>query len=595
MGESSWLQEESFQSWGNYKRALLATPARLRNRMFARAVVSEEITAMKARSGADMKRNLTWWDLLWFGVGAVVGAGIFVITGVEAKNHAGPAIIISYALSGFSAMLSVFCYTEFAVEIPVAGGSFAYLRVELGDFIAYIGAGNIVLEYVIGGAAVARGFTSYLASLIFNGVDVSDKLRIHTNLQAGYNLLDPIAVAILIICGLLAIWSTKGTSYVNWIATVVNCFIITFIIIAGLVHSNVHNLTDTFNPFGVRGIFSAASVLFFAYLGFDAVSTMAEEVKNPARDIPIGLIGSMSLCTVIYMMMALTLSLMVPYTLIDEGAPFSVAFATIGWKWAKYIVALGALKGITTVLLVSCVGQARYLAHIARANLIPPWFAKVSPRTQTPINATTTMILASGIVGFFTDLPILGNLLSMSSLFIFFLVAVALLVRRYYVPNQTSTTHATLFGVYLAVIIASSIAIAAYWGMNGSGYVLYAICGPIWFIATLLMAVTLKQLRQPMTWGVPLVPWLPSLSIAFNVFLLGSLDRASFVRFGYWTLIMLVYYFFFGLHASFDAATAPSGDVMEPKRVSDAEAMTTDGENTVTGPSAMLVPPGEHH
>ena len=121
MGESAWLQEESFQSWGNYKRALLATPARLRNRMFARAVVSEEITAMKARSGADMKRNLTWWDLLWFGVGAVVGAGIFVITGVEAKNHAGPAIIISYALSGFSAMLSVFCYTEFAVEIPVAG------------------------------------------------------------------------------------------------------------------------------------------------------------------------------------------------------------------------------------------------------------------------------------------------------------------------------------------------------------------------------------------------------------------------------------------------------------------------------------------
>jgi APA family basic amino acid/polyamine antiporter len=373
---------------------------------------------------------------------------------------------------------------------------------------------------------------------------------------------------------------------VNWIATVINCFIISFVIIAGLAHADARNLTENFNPFGVRGIFSAASVLFFAYLGFDAVSTMAEEVKDPARDIPIGLIGSMSICTFIYMMMALTLSLMVPYTQIDEGAPFSVAFASVGWTWAKYVVAIGALKGITTVLLVSAVGQARYLAHIARAHLIPPWFARVNSKTQTPINATSTMIVASSIVGFFTELPILGNLLSMSSLFIFFLVAVALLVRRYYVPGETTTRHGALFGVYLAVIVGASVVIAAFWGMNGKGYVVYAICGPVWFVATLAMHVTLRQLRRPKTWGVPLVPWLPSLSIAFNVFLLGSLDRASFVRFGYWTAIMLVYYFFFGLHASFDAAT----EVVAPKRVSDAEALTATGDGAVTGPTAALVP-----
>lgn len=392
--------------------------------------------------------------------------------------------------------------------------------------------------------------------------------------------------------GLLASWSTKGTSYVNWIASVLNMFIISFVIIAGLAHSNPHNLTDDFFHFGPRGIFSAASVVFFAFLGFDAVSTMAEEVKNPARDIPIGLIGSMLICTFVYMMMALTLALMVPYSQIDEGAPFSAAFSSVGWNWAKYIVALGALKGITTVLLVGAVGQARYLAHIARAHLIPPWFARVSTRTQTPINATATMILASAVVGFFTDLPILGNLLSMSSLFIFFLVAVALLVRRYYVPNETSATHATLFSVYLAVIIASSIAIAAYWGMDRSGYVVYYICAPLWFLATLAMHVTLRTLRRPKTWGVPLVPWLPSLSIAVNVFLLGSLDRASFVRFGYWTALMLVYYFLFGLHASFDAAASP--DVAPPKRVDDAEALTVSGEDAVMGPGAALVPPAEY-
>lgn len=587
---SSWLPEESFQSWSNYRHALLATPGRLKDRVFARTLISEELTDIKSRSNVDMKRTLTWWDLIWFGIGAVVGAGIFVITGEEAKNHAGPAIIISYAIAGFSAMLSVFCYTEFAVEIPVAGGSFAYLRVELGDFVAFIGAGNIVLEYVIGGAAVARGWTSYFSSLIFSGTDVSDKLRFTTNLAEGYNKLDPIAVGILILVGLLAIWSTKGTSYVNWIASLVNLFIIAFVIIAGLAHANPKNLTTDFSPFGVRGIFSASSVLFFAYLGFDAVSTLAEEVKNPPRDIPIGLVGSMIICTFIYIMMALTLSMMVPYYAIDEGAPFSVAFASVGWTWAKYIVALGALKGITTVLLVSAVGQARYLTHIARAHLIPPWFALVNRTTQTPVNATATMIAASAIVGFFTDLPILGNLLSMSSLFIFFLVAVALLVRRYYVPKETSVRHGTLFSVYLGLIIASSIAIAAFWGMNGSGIVVYAVCGPIWFAATLAMAVTLKPLRQAKTWGVPLVPWLPSLSIACNIFLLGSLDRASFVRFGIWTGIMMVYYFFFGLHASYDAAGELGRGTTMAKKVRDEEELTVTRAGLVTGPTAALPP-----
>lgn len=595
---SAWLPEESFQSWGNYGRALRSTPSRLKDRLLARSEVSSEVTDMKGRSAVAMKRTLSWWDLVWFGIGAVVGAGIFVITGVEAKDHAGPAIVVSYAIAGVSAMLSVFCYTEFAVEIPVAGGSFAYLRVELGDFVAFIGAGNIVLEYVIGSAAVARGWTSYFASLVFSGTDVSDRLRITTGLTDGYNKLDPMAVGILVLVAILATWSTKGTSYVNWIASIVNMLIIAFVIIAGLAHANSRNLTTDFLHYGVRGVFSAASVLFFAYLGFDAVSTLAEEVKNPARDIPIGLVGSMLICTFIYMMMALTLTLMVPYYAIDAGAPFSVAFASVGWHWAKYIVALGALKGITTVLLVSVVGQARYLTHIARAHLIPPWFARVNSTTHTPIRATVTMALASSVVGFFTDLPILGNLLSMSSLFMFFLVAVALLVRRYYVPSETSVRHGALFGIYMATIIGSSIAIAAHWGMNGSGNVLYAVCGPVWLLATLAMAVTLKPLRKPVTWGVPLVPWLPSLSIAFNIFLLGTLDRASFIRFGVWTGVMLVYYFLFGLHASFDAAKAGNAELHPRKMIPDEEALAaSDSRNTnaesapVTGPSATLPPP----
>jgi APA family basic amino acid/polyamine antiporter len=534
--------------------------------------VEEEIE-IKRRSGAAMKRSLTWWDLMWFGVGAVIGAGIFVITGQEANGTAGPAIIVSYALAGISAMLSVFCYTEFAVEIPVAGGSFAYLRVELGDFIAFIGAGNIVLEYIVGGAAVARGWTSYFATLINKN---PTQLQISTNFHTGYNELDPIAVVILLLTAAVAIWSTKGTSIVNYIATVVNMFIIAFIIIAGLAHAKAENYRP-FLPYGVRGIFSAASVLFFAYLGFDAVSTMAEETKNPGRDIPIGLLGSMTICTILYVLMALTLCLMVPTPEIDQNAPFSVAFETVGWKWAQYLVALGALKGITTVMLVSAVGQARYLTHIARSHLIPPWFGIVNERTKTPVNATATMVAATAIIAFFTALDILGDLLSLSSLFIFFLVAVGILVRRYYIPGVTTRKHGVLFFFFLFIIIAASVAVAMYWGLSPNGTILYAVFTPIWFLGTLGLAVFVPQVRTPKIWGVPLVPWLPSLSIALNIFLLGTLDKLSFERFGIWTAAILVYYFFFGLHASYDTAINQKKELAAYK-IKDAE----EGQNVKT-------------
>lgn len=289
---------------------------------------------------------------------------------------------------------------------------------------------------------------------------------------------------------------------------------------------------------------------------FDAVSTMAEETKNPGRDIPIGLVGAMIITTIVYMLMALTLVLMVPYGLIQDEAPFSFAFQHVGWTWAKYLVALGALKGMTTVLLVGNVGQARYLTHIARTHMISPWFAKVNHYTQTPINATAAMIIATCVVAFFTDLAVLGNLLSISTLFIFSLVALALLFRRYYDPVETTRKEFVTFLSTCTVIIAASVAIAGYWAATNAKdkWVGYVVIVPIWFLATLALQLFCPQRRTPKKWGVPLVPWLPSLSIAVNLFLLGSMDKDSFYRFAVWTGIMLVYYVFIGLHASYDAA-----------------------------------------
>jgi APA family basic amino acid/polyamine antiporter len=551
--KNDFLPEESFKSWGNYVQALKETPMRLKDRVLTRSLDATEIHVVKARSQHEMKKTLNWWDLMWFGIGAVIGSGIFVLTGLEARDHAGPAVVLSYVVSGISALLSVFCYTEFAVEIPVAGGSFAYLRVELGDFVAFIGAGNILMEYVIGGAAVARTWTSYLATL-FNYKPQDFRIIVHS-LGEDYGQLDPIAVVITAVICILSVLSTKGSSRFNYIASIFHVLVIVFIIIAGLTKADLKNYSD-FAPFGARGIFQASAVLFFAYVGFDAVSTMAEETKDPGRDIPIGLVASMVITTVAYCLMAITLCLMQDYKTIDTDAPFAVAFEVVGMNWAKYIVAIGALKGMTTVLLVSAIGQARYLTHIARTHMMPPWLANVHPKTGTPINATIVMLCATAIIAFFTNLSILSNLLSISTLFIFMLVAIGLLVRRYYVSGETTIANRNKLITCLLLIIGSSIPTAAYWGVTikNNGWIGYCITVPIWIIATTYLAFFVPQGRKPKLWGAPLVPWLPSASVLINVFLLGSIDAASFARFGVWTIILLIYYFFFGLHASYDTA-----------------------------------------
>jgi basic amino acid/polyamine antiporter, APA family len=434
--------------------------------------------------------------------------------------------------------------------------------VELGDFMAFVGAGNILLEYCIGGAAVARAWTSYFATLLNHR---PNDFRIHaTSLSADYSRLDPIAVVVIALVCVLAVASTKGTSRFNYVFSIVHIAVILFIIVAGLTRADTANMRD-FMPFGVRGIFSASAVLFFAYIGFDAVSTMAEETRNPARDIPIGLVGAMTLTTALYCVMAVTLCLMQPRERIDLDAPFSVAFADRGMDWAKYIVAFGALKGMTTVLLVGAVGQARYLTHIARTHMVPPCLAQVNPRTGTPVNATVVMLAATAVIAFFTDLSILANLLSISTLFIFMLVAVALLVRRYYVSGETADADRNKLAACVAAILASSVATATCWGLDAKGWVPYLVPVLVWLVATVCLWAFVPQARAPKLWGVPLVPWLPSASIAINVFLLGSIDAKSFMRFGIWTAALLVYYLFVGLHASYDTAKALAAEFAAAK------------------------------
>ncbi|KAB1215234.1 Cationic amino acid transporter 1 [Morella rubra] len=204
--------------------------------------------------------------------------------------------------------------------------------------------------------------------------------------------------------------------------------------------------------------------------------------------------------------------------------------------------------------LCHAVGQARYLTHIARTHMLPPWLSHVNDKTGTPVNATVVMLAATAVIAFFTSLDILSNLLSISTLFIFMLVALALMVRRYYSSGVTTTANRNKLILCLALILGSSIGTATYWGISSDGWIGYVITVPIWFVGTLGLWLFVPQAKEPKIWAVPLVPWLPSLSIAINIFLLGSIDSKSFARFGVWTLVLLVYYFLVGLHASYDTA-----------------------------------------
>lgn len=555
--------EESFRNCSSYKSALSQTCSRLKDRLLDRSSDAYELFELPKASEIGMKKCLTWWDLIWLAFGSVVGSGIFTITGQEAHDHAGPAIVLSYAISGFSALLSVFCYTEFAVEVPVAGGSFSFLRIELGDFIAFIAAGNIFLEAIVGAAGLGRSWSSYFASMI--NTNDSDFLRIKVSVFSdGFNLLDPIAVVVLLVANGIAMSGTRRTSLLTWITSVISSFIIVFVIVVGFVRGNSANLVPFF-PYGAKGAFRAAAVVYWSYTGFDMVATMAEETKRPSRDIPVGLIGSMSMISVIYCLMALSLTMLQKYTEIDRNAAYSVAFDRIGMTWAKYLVSIVAIKGMTTSLLVGSMGQARYTTQIARAHLIPPLFALVHPRTGTPVYATLLTTLTSAIVALFTSLDVLSSVFSFSTLMIFMLMAVALLVRRYYVKDTTPRSEYVKFLVCLFIILGSCVALAVVWNLNMQGWIVYVVPATFWFFSTLAMSL-LPKYRFPKVWGVPLVPWFPSLSIGMNLLLIGSLGIAAFLRFFICSAVMLLYYLFVGLHATYDIAHQDDIDSQNEER-----------------------------
>lgn len=558
----------SFASAAEYGRAILETPRRLCERAWAVTTPTEEMTEVKARSGAEMSRSLHWWDVVALGVGGMVGAGIFVSTGTAAHQYAGPSVVIAYLVAGVSALLSALCYTEFAVEMPVAGGAFSYLRVTFGEFAAFITGANLIMEYVLSNAAVARSFTSYAASAY--GVLHADAWRVHVEgLASGYDRIDLVAVSVVLLLTVCLCCSTQKSSMFNLVMTVLHIAFIFFIIIAGFVKGDTKNLVQAgdpaanpsgFAPLGIRGIFNGAAIVYFSYIGFDAVSTTAEEVKNPARNMPIGVSGSVILVTVLYSLIAVALCMLQPYDMIDTGAPFSTAFQhVVGWEWATNFIGAGASLGIMTSLLVAMLGQARYLCVLGRANIVPRWFAAVNSTTGTPVNATVFLGACTAGIALFTDLSVLLNLISIGTLFVFYMVANALIFRRHHVSGKTDAWPTAAFLTLLSVLAVTFVSVWQCDKENRHSWALYLL-GGLAIALTTLFWVKVPTAQKGKDWSVPCMPWVAAASIFLNVFLLGSVDKDSYIRFLAWTAIAVVFYLLYGVHSTHDAEAQMSLD-----------------------------------
>ncbi|KAJ0811188.1 putative amino acid/polyamine transporter I, cationic amino acid transporter [Helianthus annuus] len=561
----------------SYFHTLSKTPERLRKRVLATWTPDQEINQMRLRSGADMKRKLTWYDLIALGIGGMLGVGVFVTTGPVAKDKAGPAVLVSYIIAGISALFSSLCYTEFSIQIPVAGGAFSYLRVTF-EFVGYFAGANILMEYVLSNAAVARSFTEYLCTAF--GQEDPNAWRVEVDgLLKGYNMMDFPAVALIVLLTLCLCRSTKESSMLNIIMTIFHVVFFGFIIVSGICYGKTENLIqpEGLAPNGVKGVIDGAAIVYFSYIGYDSVSTMAEEIRNPSKSLPLGIVGSVLIVSVIYCLMALSLCMMVPYNKISSSASFSVAFQNIGWKWASNIVGAGASLGIVASLLVAMLGQARYLCVIGRARLVPSWFAKVHPKTGTPVNATIFLGFCQASIALFTELSIVLEMISIGTLLVFYLVANALIYHRYTIKTNNPPIYTIGF---LLILSSASIGFSISWNFTHLQKWGLPVFGGVVIATTAifqhLMPFSGSLDRPDHEWQVPFMPWPAALSIFLNVFLMATLRKLSYERFGVWTCLITLVYMLYGVHSAYQAeemetvgddmrAHCPSSNGEQPK------------------------------
>ena len=494
--------------------------------IFAKKPVS--LLLEEAAGEKKLRRVLGPVQLTSLGVGAIIGTGIFVLTGQAAHFNAGPALILSFVVAGFACALAALCYAEFAAMTPVAGSAYTYAFASLGELLAWIIGWDLVLEYAVSAAAVASGASAYIQDLLsvlhtrlpdaLTGAPFDFSTQLGRMAPTG-KMLDLPALLLTSVVTVVLVRGIRESASFNTAMVILKIAIVLFVIVAGAYYFNPANW-DPFAPngygglvfFGVPvwgrvdaagrplGMLAGAGVIFFAYIGFDAVSTHAEEARRPKRDVPVGIIASLVISTVLYMGVAAVLTGMVPYYNIDPKAPISKAFYTVGLTWARALISLGVTIGITSVVLVTMLSQARILMAMARDGLLPRrFFGAVHERFRTPWKSTILTGVFVGLLSALLPLTVLFDLVNIGTLLAFVIVCTAVLVMR--------RTH--------------------------------------------------PDAERP--FRTPLAPVVPILGVLTCLLLMFTLPPANWLRLGGWLLIGLVIYFVYGRKHSIMAEGSATG------------------------------------
>jgi basic amino acid/polyamine antiporter, APA family len=438
----------------------------------------------------QLRKNLHAIDLVVFGVGVIIGAGIFVLTGTVAASNAGPAIALSFVIAGVACALAALCYAEFASTVPVAGSAYTFSYATFGELVAWIIGWDLALEFTIGSSALAVGFSGYLQELL-----AGTAFEVPASLASAENgIINLPAVVISLLVMMVLIWGIKLSSRINQVVVALKLLVVAAVIIVGIGYVDTANYTP-FIPesqptegasgsfsqlplitsllgidpavYGLAGVVAGASIVFFAFIGFDIVATTAEEAHNPKRDVPIGILGSLAIVTGLYMAVSLIITGMQNYTDIDpdDAAPLATAFDAVGVDWMGNLVAVGACVGLTVVVMILMLGQTRVAFAMARDGLLPTGLAKVHPKYGTPSRITLITGLAVAAISGFVDLTTLANLVSIGTLFAFVLVSIGVVVLR-----RTRPDLPRAFRTPAAPVVATlSVVLCVYLMLNLTG------------------------------------------------------------------------------------------------------------------------------
>ncbi|GAB2457071.1 amino acid permease [Jatrophihabitans fulvus] len=404
----------------------------------------DDVLEQSEGGGSKLRKRLGVFDLVGFGVGIVIGTGIFTLTGVEAKNSAGPAVVISFVIAGAVALMAALCYAELASAVPTAGSAYSYAYATIGEVVAWIIGWDLLLEFILGSSVVARGWSGYLQNLF----------DLPTSVFGEDSTVNFGAVLIVAVLAVVAIVGIKQSAWLTNVLVFVKVAICLFIVVAGAFFLKADNLKPFVPPagpaesekglgqpvvqalfgapssFGVAGVISAAAVVFFAYTGFEAVANLSEETHHPARDMPRGLIGTLVIATVLYVGVSFVLTGMQKYTELNAGSPLASAFDSVGASWAGTLVSIAAVSGLTSVILVELVGLGRIGFAMGRDRLLPPAVASVNERTGTPVRFTVIVAVAIMVIGGLVPLADLADLVSIGALSAFAIVSVAVPILR---------------------------------------------------------------------------------------------------------------------------------------------------------------------